>query len=144
MSDPLSAHLSSSADEAWHQIEGLIEEITQLADADLSTQEFYTELLDRSVRALAAVGGAVWIREPDRQVKVAYQINFPQILLEKDTFGQQSHQSHRQLIEKSFSNAAVQAIFQDACPPLGVWRCSLPNNTVGLPASPRTLTAGPR
>src|SRR5262245_20910317 len=47
---------------ALHEIDELLDQVAHLARAASSPQAFHFELLDRAVRALAAVGGAVWIR----------------------------------------------------------------------------------
>jgi len=44
------------------EIDDLLDQVARLARSDASPQSFHLDLLDRSVRALAAVGGAVWIR----------------------------------------------------------------------------------
>jgi len=51
---------ASGGANAWVEIEGLIREIAQLTRTDLAAPEFYAALLDRTVRGLAAAGGAVW------------------------------------------------------------------------------------
>src|SRR5262245_64540403 len=47
---------------ALHEIDDLLEQVAHLARSTASPQAFHLEVLDRAVRALAAVGGAVWIR----------------------------------------------------------------------------------
>jgi hypothetical protein len=47
---------------ALHEIDELLDQVAHLARSTSSPQTFHLEVLDRAVRALAAVGGAVWIR----------------------------------------------------------------------------------
>src|SRR5262245_61177966 len=47
---------------ALHEIDELLDQVAHLARAASSAQAFHLELLDRAVRALAAVGGVGWIR----------------------------------------------------------------------------------
>ncbi len=44
------------------EIDDLLDEVARLARSNISPQEFHREVLDRAVRALSAVGGAVWTR----------------------------------------------------------------------------------
>ena len=57
------------------QIQSLVREIADLAKQDLEPQAFYSEFLPRVVQALAAVGGAVWVRGEGSMLQLAYQIN---------------------------------------------------------------------
>jgi len=49
-------------EQTWQEIEGVVEEIARLSSTDLSTREFFTELMGRTVRALTAIGGVVWLK----------------------------------------------------------------------------------
>ena len=48
-------------EETKQQIRGLVREIAQLAQSDISVEEFYAGFLGRVVSALAADGGAIWM-----------------------------------------------------------------------------------
>src|SRR5437868_6100028 len=61
--------------EVKHEINALVQEVTQLAAQDLSPGEFYRGFLPRVVSAMAAVGGAVWTRTDGGQLRVEYQAN---------------------------------------------------------------------
>ena len=50
-------------------------EIARLARGDLPPREFYGGLLDRAVRAVGAVGGAVWLCRGGGQFQLEYQVN---------------------------------------------------------------------
>ena len=58
------------SDSSWRQIERLIDEIADLAASEVAPPSFHSELLDHAVTALAAVGGAVWVRQSDRELKL--------------------------------------------------------------------------
>lgn len=74
------------------QIRGLIQEITELAQSDCSTEEFYEGFLLRTTSALASVGGAIWIREPDQKhLSLHYHINLKQTKLATDSSVQTQH-----------------------------------------------------
>jgi multidrug efflux pump subunit AcrA (membrane-fusion protein) len=78
---------ASSADasnESWQAIERLVEELASLAQTDLDAREFYVSLLDRVVRALAAVGGGVWGVDHGAVTGLMASINFPAELAEGD------------------------------------------------------------
>src|SRR5436190_16015213 len=67
----------ASTRDTWHEIETLVDELAALAKTDLPVHDFYAALLDRTVRSLAAMGGAVWLRGPGGLV-VEYQIGLAQ------------------------------------------------------------------
>jgi len=78
-------------DEAWHEIDDLIETVAGLAESELSPPEFYAELMDRIVPALAATAGAVWTGGPAGGVALQYQVNLPGGLLSERLAGARRH-----------------------------------------------------
>ena len=52
---------SDTIEKTKQQIRGLIGEIQQLSKSDLSSEEYYSQFLQRVIQALAAVGGAIWV-----------------------------------------------------------------------------------
>jgi multidrug efflux pump subunit AcrA (membrane-fusion protein) len=60
---------------AWSEIERLIRDIADSARSGVSVADFYQHLLDRTVTATAAVGGAVWLRDAAGRFHLEYQIN---------------------------------------------------------------------
>ncbi|HTI51156.1 MAG TPA: hypothetical protein VL475_09395, partial [Planctomycetaceae bacterium] len=56
---------AGSPDEALQEIDALLEELSRLTRSAQSPQAFHGELLDRAVRALAAVAGAFWVPDVD-------------------------------------------------------------------------------
>lgn len=67
------------------QIRGLVNEIASLAKSGATAEEFYPELLTRVITALAAHGGAVWLLDDDRQLRLQYQINAEPSVLGADS-----------------------------------------------------------
>ncbi|MCO6454053.1 MAG: efflux RND transporter periplasmic adaptor subunit [Pirellulaceae bacterium] len=61
-------------DEAWREIDQLVDQIAELARGGARPDEFYPGLLDRTVRALAAEGGAVWLATAPGQLDLEYRI----------------------------------------------------------------------
>ena len=74
-----------TVEETKAQIRGLVNEIASLAKSGSPAEEFYPELLTRIITALAAAGGAVWLLDEDRQLKLQYQINAEPSILADDT-----------------------------------------------------------
>ncbi|MGA2257706.1 MAG: hypothetical protein ABSG53_23845, partial [Thermoguttaceae bacterium] len=66
--------VSHPADNAWHEVDQLVEGIAQLAKSDISPDKFYTDVLQRIVSALGAEGGTVWTAghegEPCQQCQI--------------------------------------------------------------------------
>ncbi len=56
---------SSSLENIWQEIEALVLGLAQLSRTEISSQKFYSELLDRAVRGISALGGALWIPDSD-------------------------------------------------------------------------------
>lgn len=74
------------------QIRDLVQEISELAQSDCSVEEFYEGFLLRTTSALASVGGAIWIQEPDQKhLSLHYQINLKQTPLATDKTAQVQH-----------------------------------------------------
>lgn len=69
--------------EMKHEINSLVQEITQLASQDISPDEFYSGFLTRIVSAMAAVGGAVWMNGENGALKLQYQVSLAQCGVEK-------------------------------------------------------------
>jgi hypothetical protein len=74
-----------TVEETKAQIRGLVNEIAALAKSGATADEFYPELLGRIITALAAAGGAIWLLDDDRQLKLRYQINAEPAILADDT-----------------------------------------------------------
>jgi hypothetical protein len=76
--------------EMRNEIRMLVQEISQLAQADIPVEQFYSEFLSRLIGAMAAVGGAIWtIREG--KLKLAQQLNLPKEASEEPTPGRARH-----------------------------------------------------
>ncbi len=79
------------------QIRELASEISHLAKQDQTPQEFYAGFLTRVVTALAAAGGAVWLRGDDGALQLEFQVNLAQTGLHEDQEAAAGH--HRLLYE---------------------------------------------
>ncbi|MCA9183969.1 MAG: GAF domain-containing protein, partial [Planctomycetales bacterium] len=80
-----------AVEETKQQIRGLVAEITQLSRQNLDPTVFYGEFLQRVITALAAVGGAVWLRSGNAGLELMYQINLRQSLPGDDGEDQMRH-----------------------------------------------------
>lgn len=85
------------ADEAWREIDALIETVARLAQSDLTPTEFYAEVMDRLVPALAATAGAVWTGGAAGGVELQYQVNLPGVLASQDG---EATRRHARLVEQ--------------------------------------------
>ncbi|MFO0905963.1 MAG: HlyD family efflux transporter periplasmic adaptor subunit [Pirellulales bacterium] len=74
------------------QIRGLVGEIVQLSKSDLGPEQYYPAVLQRIVQALAAVGGAVWTMGEGRQLKLVYQQQLSDTLLDSQSEDGSRHQ----------------------------------------------------
>lgn len=75
--DQTAAKRPARADDAtWLELEDLLDEVARLATPATPPREFYAGLLERTVRALAATAGAVFLRNSVGQLRLEYQVNF--------------------------------------------------------------------
>ncbi|HBE67349.1 MAG TPA: hemolysin D [Planctomycetaceae bacterium] len=89
-----------TVEQTKQQIRTLINEIAELSRSDSPSEEYFPAVLKRIVDALAAVGGAIWLLDDEGQLKLSYQINVNQELLEEDN--EDAHK-HAKLLTRLFS-----------------------------------------
>lgn len=83
------------------QIRKLVAEINQLAASELPPQRFYPEFLNRVVSAVAAVGGALWIKDGQTPPRLQSEVKFRESgLLDDNQSG-----GHTTLLLKTFEDA---------------------------------------
>jgi hypothetical protein len=78
-------------EQARRQINRLAEEIAQLSEMELSPPEYYGEFLQRLMTAIAAPAGAVWVKTPQGNLQIQYQINMRQVGLDRDDTSRGQH-----------------------------------------------------
>lgn len=74
MSQESPAKESAAYEETWQEIEAVVQEVTRQSRAAVPADRFFADLLESSVRTLAATGGAVWLRQPEG-LRLEYQVN---------------------------------------------------------------------
>src|SRR5690606_31911546 len=89
------------------QIRTLINEIAELSRSDIQAEEYYPAVLKRIVDALAAVGGALWLLDDEGKLKLSYQINVNQNLLEADS---EDAAKHARLLSRLFMRGQSELI----------------------------------
>jgi hypothetical protein len=82
---------ADQVERAKREIQGLVQEISELSRSEASPAEFYDAMLNKVVAALAAPGGAVWTVSEGGGLQLAYQINLQQTGLIENQVGQQQH-----------------------------------------------------
>jgi hypothetical protein len=89
-------------EQARRQINRLAEEIAQLSEMELSPPEYYGEFLQRLMTAIAAPAGAVWVKTPQGNLQIQYQINMRQVGLDRaETTRAQHDELLRQVTAKA-------------------------------------------
>lgn len=96
-----------SVDQTKQQIRTLINEIAELSRKEIPGEEYYPAVLKRIVDALAAVGGAMWLLDDDGKLKLSYQINVNQNLLEADS---EDAGKHARLLSRLFMRGQSELI----------------------------------
>lgn len=89
-----------TVEETKAQIRGLVNEIAALAKSGATAAEFYPGLLQRIITALAAPGGAVWLLDEDRELRLHYQINAEPKILDVDDAANDDATRHTRLITR--------------------------------------------
>ncbi len=89
-------------EQARRQINRLAEEIAHLSEMDLAPAQYYGEFLQRVLSAVAAPAGAVWLRTPQGNLQLQYQINMRHVGLDKD---ESCRETHNKLLEEAFKKA---------------------------------------
>ncbi|MDA1013471.1 MAG: GAF domain-containing protein [Planctomycetota bacterium] len=82
---------SSPSHQDFHEIESLIDELAELAKSAVAARDFHREMVERTVRGLAASGGAFWSANGDG-FELEYQTNLPGDVA--------THAGHRQLLDE--------------------------------------------
>jgi multidrug efflux pump subunit AcrA (membrane-fusion protein) len=82
---------AEQVERAKREIQGLIQEISELSRSDASPADFYDAMLNKVVTALAAPGGAVWTIAETGGLQLAYQINLRITGLAENEVGQRQH-----------------------------------------------------
>lgn len=73
MSAPLSTSGAGPELQTWQELEDVFARLGHLARTPVAPHEFYRTVLEQSVRALSAEGGAVWLRAADGSMQLALQ-----------------------------------------------------------------------
>lgn len=102
MNEPQTPVDPGQVEQARRQINRLAEEIAQLSEADLSPPEYYGEFLQRVLTAIAAPAGAIWLKTPQGNLQLQYQINMRQIGLDR---GENTRHMHDELLRQVTAKA---------------------------------------
>ena len=76
---------------AKFEIQTLVQEVVDLSKSEIEQSEFFAALLDKSIAALAAIGGVVWTIEEGGPFKLEYQVNLQQTGLPSNPTAQMQH-----------------------------------------------------
>lgn len=104
-------------EQARQQIRSLVNEVAQLARADIPPDEFYREFLPRVVNGLAAIGGAVWLSGENGRLILSYQVNIQEARLHEcseEDQGRHARLLHRVLTSEEGILVAPHSGFGDA------------------------------
>ncbi|MEX2186409.1 MAG: efflux RND transporter periplasmic adaptor subunit [Pirellulales bacterium] len=101
-------------DVAWREIEGLIERTAAASAVAAAPSAFYGQLLEGTLAALAATGGAVWlVDEPRKWILIAEQ-NYPPA-----STGESFGETERSFLEEVAARGVPRAILPGAA--IGSW-----------------------
>ncbi|MDP0494900.1 MAG: hypothetical protein Q7Q73_01705, partial [Verrucomicrobiota bacterium JB024] len=64
---------SSSIENVWQEIEELVMGLAQISRTEISSQRFYSELVERAIQGLGARGALLWIPDSHRDFELIEQ-----------------------------------------------------------------------
>lgn len=76
---------------AKQEIQSLVQELVALSRSEVEESDFYAALLEKSISALAAIGGVVWTIEEGQPFKLQHQVNLQQTGLAASQASQMQH-----------------------------------------------------
>jgi hypothetical protein len=91
----------ATIEQTRRQIQRLFEEVSRLSELDLLPADFFGEYLKRVLTALAAPAGAIWMRTPQGNLQLQYQINLQNLGLNRSD---EARQSHEELLRGAFQH----------------------------------------
>jgi multidrug efflux pump subunit AcrA (membrane-fusion protein) len=91
MSYEPSPHEFSVEPSAGRELEEILDELARLAGSDITERQFRERLLERAVRGLAAIGGAIWVRTAEGQIGLDCQLRLDAIPLADNWADAQRH-----------------------------------------------------
>ncbi|WP_428306832.1 efflux RND transporter periplasmic adaptor subunit [Lacipirellula sp.] len=98
MSTRTPEHVSSASqpdddavNRAKQEIQALVQEVVALSKSEIEETDFFAALLEKSISALAAIGGVVWTLEEGQPFKLQYQVNLQQTGLAASQAAQIQH-----------------------------------------------------
>ncbi len=81
----------TTLEQTKQQIRVIVNEIAQISRSDVAPDEFHQEYLNRVVRALGAVGGALWMTDEAGRLTLGYQVNLREAKLHDDEEANRLH-----------------------------------------------------
>ncbi|MCZ2340876.1 MAG: hypothetical protein LC104_03665 [Bacteroidales bacterium] len=89
------------------QIDDAFEAASKLAGSTLAPAEFYQQFLNRTLSAIDAPAGAVWLRTPQGFLQIACQENLEQVGLDSKRGGRQCH---NEILRQVFQSTPIRPI----------------------------------
>ena len=99
--------VDSHVEHARREIRDIAREISELAESDLTPEQFYPGFLQRAVTALAAYGGAIWILDDRDRVRLEFQINLDATRL---TESEENLAAHTLLLQQNLQDGRSEVV----------------------------------
>jgi hypothetical protein len=93
MPAPLTPTSHAADFSAWHELEEVLAELGALARSHAAPHEFYRQALEQSLRALSAVGGAVWLRNESGSLQPIVHVNWRPLSDSADEDARHAHEA---------------------------------------------------
>ena len=125
---------------AKREIQAIVQQIAELSRSEVAPERFYDELLNKTVSALAAAGGAVWILAEGSGLQLAYQINLRQTGLADNPIGQEQH---GRLLHRVLTTGEAKIVAPHSAPragPTATTSTPRPTRPTSCSCSPRCRT----
>jgi hypothetical protein len=78
-------------EQARRQVNRLAFEIEQISNSEMPPTEYYSEFLQKLMQAIAAPAGAIWLKTPQGNLQLQYQINMRQVGIDRSDAAKAAH-----------------------------------------------------
>ncbi len=92
---------SASIDNLWQEIEELVLGLAQLSRSEISSQKFYSELLERGVRGMSALGGTLWIPNSTGELEIMQSLGLHPESNSNETLSKDACSLHRLMLQEA-------------------------------------------
>ncbi|MCH9656773.1 MAG: efflux RND transporter periplasmic adaptor subunit [Planctomycetes bacterium] len=92
---------SASIENLWQEIEELVLGLAQLSRSEIPSQKFYSELLDRAVRGMSALGGILWVPDSSGVLEIEQSLGLNPESNSEVPLSEEERAQHRLVLQEA-------------------------------------------